>query len=85
VVDLVCREFVAVAINGRMTMGRDNVEGKFVREGCQLRLAGAGGNLVAVTASGKVLEKNWTSSERLRIGLRCRQKTAVLARSRCRN
>lgn len=58
-VDLVCREFVAVAINGRMTMGRDNVEGKFVREDCGLRLAGAGGNLVAVTADGKVLEKNW--------------------------
>jgi len=59
VIDLVCREFVAVAINGRMTMGRDNVEGKFVREDCGLRLAGAGGNLVAVTADGKVLEKNW--------------------------
>ena len=48
-----------MAINGRMTMGRDNLEGKFVREDCQLRLAGAGGNLVAATAAGQVLEKNW--------------------------
>lgn len=59
VVDLVRREFVAVAINGRMTMGRDNLEGKFVREDCKLRLAGAGGNLVAVTAAGDVLETRW--------------------------
>lgn len=59
VVELVCREFVPVAINGRMTMGRDNLAGKFVREDCQLRLAGAGGNLVAVTAAGEVLETNW--------------------------
>jgi hypothetical protein len=42
-----------------MTMGRDNVEGKFVREDCKLRLAGAGGNLVAVTATGDVLETRW--------------------------
>ena len=40
-------------------MGRDNVEGKFVREDCKLRLAGAGGNLVAVTAAGRVLETKW--------------------------
>ena len=58
-VELVRREFVAVAINGRMTMGRDNLEGKFVREACKLRLAGAGGNLVAVTAAGEVLERKW--------------------------
>ena len=48
-----------MAINGRMTMGRDNLEGKFIREDCQFRLAGAGGNLVAVTAAGEVLENNW--------------------------
>jgi len=42
-----------------MTMGRDNLQGQFVREDCKLRLAGAGGNLVAVTAAGNVLEKNW--------------------------
>ena len=40
-------------------MGRENAAGKFVREDCQLRLAGAGGNLVAVTAAGDVLETNW--------------------------
>ena len=70
VVELVRREFIAVAVNGRMTMGRENREGKFIREDCKLRLAGAGGNLVAVTAVGEVLEtkrnvrrafKNWLS------------------------
>ena len=48
-----------MAVNGRMTMGRDNLEGKFIREDCKLRLAGAGGNLVAVTAAGHVLETRW--------------------------
>lgn len=48
-----------MAINGRMTMGKNNLEGKFIREDCGLRLAGAGGNLVAVTAGGEVLETNW--------------------------
>jgi hypothetical protein len=47
--------FVAVAVDGRRAMGRKDAEGTFIRETCGLRLAGAGGNVVCVTASGKLL------------------------------
>jgi hypothetical protein len=36
-------------------MGRKDAEGTFVRETCRLRLAGAGGNVVCVTAGGRLL------------------------------
>jgi hypothetical protein len=36
-------------------MGRKDAEGTFIRDTCGLRLAGAGGNVVCVTASGMLL------------------------------
>jgi hypothetical protein len=44
-------QFVAVAVSGHVAMGRRDEEGEFLRQ-TGIRLAGAGGNLECLTASG---------------------------------
>lgn len=44
-------QFVAVAVSGHVAMGRKDAEGDFLRK-TGIRLAGAGGNLECLTASG---------------------------------
>lgn len=41
-------------------MGRKDSDGEFIRDTCKLKLAGAGGDMACVTASGKVLD--WSVS-----------------------
>lgn len=45
------KQFVAVAVSGHVAMGRKDAEGDFLRK-TGIRLAGAGGNIECLTASG---------------------------------
>ena len=54
-VRLLKEHFVAVAVNGMSMNNRKDADKEFIYDICQLRLAGAGGNLIVVTASGKQL------------------------------
>lgn len=48
---IIQEQFVAVAVSGHVAMGRKDAEGDFLRT-TGIRLAGAGGNLECLTASG---------------------------------
>jgi hypothetical protein len=48
---IIHEQFVAVAVSGHVAMGRKDAEGEFLRK-TGIRLAGAGGNLECLTASG---------------------------------
>jgi hypothetical protein len=48
---IIQEQFVAVAVSGHVAMGRKDAEGDFLRK-TGIRLAGAGGNLECLTASG---------------------------------
>lgn len=48
---IIREQFVAVAVSGHVAMGRKDAEGDFLRK-TGIRLAGAGGNLECLTASG---------------------------------
>lgn len=49
------KSFIGLAVSGLPTMNRQDAEGEFIRDTCKLKLSGAGGEIVCVTASGKVL------------------------------
>lgn len=62
-VRLLKEHFIAVAVNGMSMNNRKDADKEFICDVCQLRLAGAGGNMIVVTASGKQLGgKNGVSS-----------------------
>jgi hypothetical protein len=48
---MIQEQFVAVAVSGHVAMGRKDAEGEFLRN-TGIRLAGAGGNIECLTASG---------------------------------
>src|SRR5512134_4068233 len=48
---IIQEQFVAVAVSGHVAMNRKDAEGDFLRE-TGIKLAGAGGNLECLTASG---------------------------------
>src|SRR6186997_1076846 len=48
---IIKEQFVAVAVSGHVAMARKDAEGDFLRE-TGIKLAGAGGNLECLTASG---------------------------------
>lgn len=49
--EVIREQFVAVAVSGHVAMGRKDAEGEFLRK-TGIRLAGAGGNVECLTASG---------------------------------
>jgi hypothetical protein len=49
--EIIREQFIAVAVSGHVAMGRKDAEGDFLRN-TGIRLAGAGGNLECLTASG---------------------------------
>lgn len=54
-VRLLKEHFVAVAVNGMSMNNRKDADKEFICDICQLRLAGAGGNMIVVSAGGKQL------------------------------
>jgi hypothetical protein len=52
---IIKENFVTVAVSGHVAMNRKDSEGEFIRDTCGLKLAGAGGNIELLTATGRWL------------------------------